>query len=56
MMADPADLVHGREIGGNDPLVINRAIKSYRDAKNTGDGGLPGGIIHDSVIKTTGGN
>jgi pilus assembly protein CpaD len=56
MMADPADLVQGRSIGGNDPLTINRAIKSYRDATNTGDGGLPGGITHDSVVKTTGGN
>ena len=55
MIADPADLVHGREINGNDPLTITRAIKSYRDAANTGDGGLPGGITSMSV-KGAGGN
>lgn len=55
MIADPADLIHGRDGGGNDPVTINRAIKSYRDAKNTGDAGLPGGVTSMSV-KGAGGN
>lgn len=49
MIADPADLIHGRDGGSTDPLTISRAIKSYRDAKNTGDAGLPGGITSMSV-------
>jgi len=55
MIADPADLIHGRDDGDNDPLTISRAIKSYRDAKNTGDAGLPGGVTSMSV-KGAGGN
>ena len=44
MIADPADLVQGREVNGNDPLTISRAIKTYRDKDPTGKGDLK----HDS--------
>lgn len=40
MIADPADLVHGREIDGNDPLTITRAISTYREKEPTGKGDL----------------
>jgi pilus assembly protein CpaD len=40
MVADPADLVQGREINGNDPLTISRAIKTYREKDPTGKGDL----------------
>lgn len=45
MIADPQDLVEGERAGpATDSNVTVKAIKSYRDAKNTGDAGLPGGI------------
>jgi len=40
MVADPADLVQGREVNGNDPLTISRAIKTYREKDPTGKGDL----------------
>jgi len=40
MIADPTDLVHGRSGGGNDPLTISRAIKTYREKEPTGKGEL----------------
>ena len=40
MVADPTDLVQGREVNGNDPLTISRAIKTYRDKDPTGKGDL----------------
>lgn len=40
MIADPADLVQGREISGNDPLTITRAISTYREKDPTGKGAL----------------
>jgi pilus assembly protein CpaD len=42
MMADPQDLVQGRDNGSvSDAAVSTKAIKSYRDRKPTGDQGLP---------------
>jgi len=40
MIADPADLVQGRGTGANDPIVITRAIKAYREKEPTGKGDL----------------
>ena len=40
MVANPADLVQGQSGPGTDPMTINRAIKTYRDAQPTGTGGL----------------
>jgi len=40
MVADPTDLVQGREVNGNDPLTISRAIKTYREKDPTGKGDL----------------
>lgn len=40
MVADPADLVQGREVNGNDPLTITRAISTYREKDPTGKGEL----------------
>lgn len=41
MVANPADLVSGREAnGGSDPTTGSRAIQSYRSQKPTGEGGL----------------
>lgn len=40
MVADPADLIQGRNAGHNDPQVINRAIKAYREKDPTGKGEL----------------
>ena len=41
MVADPNDLVWGREGNGYDNAdTASRAIRSYRDAKPTGEGGL----------------
>ncbi|MBU3079028.1 CpaD family pilus assembly lipoprotein [Sphingomonas quercus] len=41
MIADPADLVRGRDNGGaSEADVAVKAIKSWRDAKPTGEGGL----------------
>lgn len=40
MMANPEDLVRGQTGGGQDPRTANKAIKSYRDARPTGEGGL----------------
>lgn len=55
MIANPQDLVEGVEGGpASSALVSVKAIKSWRDAKNTGDAGLPGGITATSVIKNGG--
>lgn len=40
MIANPEDLVRGQTGAGQDPLTANKAIKSYRDAKPTGESGL----------------
>jgi len=40
MVANPADLVSGRETGLVDPATGTRAIQSYRAQKPTGEGGL----------------
>lgn len=40
MVANPADLVSGRESGLVDPATGTRAIQSYRAQKPTGEGGL----------------
>ena len=41
MVADPRDLVLGRDAGGaSDASTSGKAIKSYRDRKPTGEGGL----------------
>jgi pilus assembly protein CpaD len=41
MVADPQDLVHGREGSGVvDPATASRAVRSYRTTKPTGEGGL----------------
>ena len=41
MIADPNDLVWGRDgVGVGDADTASRAIRSYRNAKPTGDGGL----------------
>lgn len=38
MIANPEDLVHGREpVGGTDASTANKAIKSYRDRPPTGE-------------------
>jgi pilus assembly protein CpaD len=39
MIADPEDLVRG-QTGGSDARTTTKAIKSYRDAKPTGEAGL----------------
>jgi pilus assembly protein CpaD len=39
MIADPEDLVRG-QTGSSDARTTTKAIKSYRDAKPTGEGGL----------------
>ena len=40
MMANPEDLVRGQTGRDQDPRTASKAIKSYRDAKPTGEGGL----------------
>jgi len=40
MIANPEDLVRGQTGAGQDPRTADKAIKSYRDAKPTGEGGL----------------
>lgn len=40
MVADPTDLIHGRDDGNNDPMTITRAIKTYREKEPTGKGEL----------------
>jgi pilus assembly protein CpaD len=40
MIANPEDLVHGREGSGTDAETSAKGIKSYRDADPTGKGGL----------------
>lgn len=40
MVANPADLVSGRESGALDSSTGTRAIESYRSQKPTGEGGL----------------
>lgn len=40
MVANPADLVSGRESGVLDPITGTRAIQSLRSQKPTGEGGL----------------
>lgn len=40
MIANPEDLVRGQTGSGQDPRTANKAIKSYRDAKPTGETGL----------------
>jgi pilus assembly protein CpaD len=49
MVANPADLVSGRDNTGTDPMTGTRAIQSYRSQKPTGEGGL-------KDISTKGGN
>lgn len=41
MIANPEDLVHGREAGGSDSMTGSKAIEGYRSAPNTGKAGLP---------------
>lgn len=41
MVADPQDLVYGREGSGvGDSVTASKAVRSYRTAKPTGEGGL----------------
>jgi pilus assembly protein CpaD len=40
MIADPEDLLHGREGNGTDAETSAKGIKSYRDAEPTGKAGL----------------
>ena len=41
MIADPEDLIHGREAGGvTDTLTATRAVDMYRKKAPTGEGGL----------------
>ena len=41
MIANPEDLVHGREGSGlSDALTLTKAVESYRSMKPTGEGGL----------------
>lgn len=40
MVADPVDLIHGREGNGMDPVAAAKAIELYRTAKPTGSQGL----------------
>jgi pilus assembly protein CpaD len=40
MIADPTDLIQGRDGGGSDPLTIARAIKTYREKDPTGKSDL----------------
>lgn len=40
MIANPEDLVRGQSGGGSDARTVSKAIKSYRDAKPTGEEGL----------------
>lgn len=40
MIADPADLIQGRNTGDTDPMTITRAIKTYREKTPTGNGEL----------------
>lgn len=40
MVANPADLISGRENAGMDATVGNKAIEIYRTRKPTGEGGL----------------
>ena len=40
MIANPEDLVHGRDYEGTDAATVTRAIKSWREAIPTGKGGL----------------
>jgi pilus assembly protein CpaD len=50
MIADPNDLVLGQEgAAGSDPSTAEKAVKTYREARPTGAGGLSG-------VSTTGGN
>lgn len=52
MIADPADLVRGREgAGANDPALSAKAIDAYRKQPTTGANGLPGGVTSTSVVK-----
>lgn len=42
MVADPEQLLHGAKGNGNMTVMTsNKAIESYREAKPTGEGGLP---------------
>jgi pilus assembly protein CpaD len=50
MIANPEDLVLGQEgSASTDPATASKAIRTYRNAKPTGDGGL-------QAVSTTGGN
>jgi pilus assembly protein CpaD len=40
MIANPEDLVHGQVGNASDPRTVSKAIKSYREAKPTGEEGL----------------
>ncbi len=40
MIADPNDLIQGRSSETNDPQMISRAIKTYREKEPTGKGDL----------------
>jgi pilus assembly protein CpaD len=51
MVANPGDLVSGRESGSIDPATGTRAIQSYRAQRPTGEGGL-----RDISTKKSGGN
>lgn len=55
MVANPTDLVRGQSRQSNDPLTASRAINSYRNAKPTGEGGLPQGSTSDSGGGSSGG-
>lgn len=40
MIANPEDLVHGRDANGSDSVTGAKAVDSYRTSPNTGKGGL----------------
>ena len=39
MIADPADLIHGRSYTGSDVEISTRAVRAWRDTPPTGKGG-----------------
>ena len=40
MIANPEDLVHGRDSGAMDTLAATKAVEMYRSKPPTGQGGL----------------
>lgn len=57
MVADPQDLARGRDAGpASDPRVTVKALKAWRDARTTGEGGLKAESIKDISSSAGGGN